>query len=199
MQLGRFGFEAKYGVEWLDGRPAGNALEFRQSRSGAGGPVLETHPESRWLKVIPADGEPWVGGFECGPGWMTEVFATPSPWVVSIVARGQGFWVPVLAPSDYETIRTIPVVKILSVPGSRRLVFVDHTRLEAYGPYGRLWLTERLSWDGLKVTEVTARSIRGMAWDSPANREVTFSVDMENGASEGGSSPSKYGVSPRCT
>ena len=80
------------------------------------------------------------------------------------------------------------------MPGKRILVFPDHTVLEAYGCNGFLWRTERLSWDGLKITEVAADIIRGAAWDSPANREVPFSVDTESGASKGGSSPAKYGA-----
>jgi hypothetical protein len=195
-ELTRLGFEASYSVERLDGRPRGSVREFRQPRHGAeaGELVLETGSEYLWFAVTPADGESWVGGFECGPGRLTGLFAAPSPEVVCVVAKGQGFWVPVLAPADYEIIRSIPIQEVLAVPGKRILVFIDYTELEAYGPGGFLWRTERLSWDGLKVTEVTAEMIRGTAWDSPANREVPFSVDTENGASEGGSSPAKYGA-----
>lgn len=196
MELTNLGFEASYRVEQLEGRPAGNVREFRRPRraAGAGELVLETDSGSLWFEVIPANGEPWVGGFECGPGGATGLFATPSPTALCVVAKGQGFWIPVQAAASYEMIRSIPIQDVLVVPGEPKLVFVDHTRLAAYGPSGFLWLTDDLSWDGLKVTEVTASMIRGTAWDSPANREVPFSVDTENGASEGGSSPARYGA-----
>ena len=196
MELTNLGFEAKYSVERLDSPPRGRVREFRQPRrSGrAGELVLETGSESLWLEVNPSDGESWIGGFECGPGRLTGLFATPSPDVVCVVVKGQGFWVPVLLPGDVEIIRSLPIQEVFAIPGKPILVFADYTELEAYGEGGFLWRTERLAWDGLKVTEVTAETIRGMAWDSPANREVPFAVDTESGASEGGSSPPKYGA-----
>lgn len=196
MKLTDLGFAVDYRVERLDHRPRGSVREFRQPRRSAraGELVLETGSEYLWLEVIPVDGESWIGGFECGPGRLTGLFATPSPDVVCVVAKGQGFWVPVLAPGDVEIIRSIPIEDVIAVPGKRVLVFADYTELEAYGGGGSLWRTERLSWDGLKITKVTAEVIRGTAWDSPANRDVAFSVDTETGASEGGSSPAKYGA-----
>ena len=196
MELTDFGFKVDYSVERLDGRPQGSVREFRQPRRGAGADelVLETGSEYLWFEVSPVDGEPWIGGFECGPGRLTGLFATPSSEVLCVVVKGQGFWVSVLAPGGYEIIRSLPIQQVFVVPGKRVLVFADYTELEAYGGSGFLWRTERLSWDGLKVTEVTAEAIRGTAWDSPANREVSFSVDTESGASEGGSSPARYGA-----
>lgn len=196
MQLTKHGFEAGYNVERLDSRPQGGVHEFRRSRHGldAGKQVLEMATESLWFKVSPLDSKSWIGGFECGPGGVTGLFATPSRQVLCVVTKGQGYWISVLDPANYEIVRSIPIQDVITVPGERKLVFVDHTRLAAYGPSGFLWLTDDLSWDGLTVTEITADTIRGTAWDSPANREVSFSVDTELGASEGGSSPTKYGV-----
>ena len=196
VRLTNLGFETSYSVEHLEGRPAGNVRHFRRPRRAAGADelVLETGSESLWFEVIPVGSELWVGGFECGPGGVTGLFATPSPSVLCVVAKGQGFWVPVLSPANYEMIRSIPIQEVVVVPGVRKLIFVDHTRLAAYGPSGFLWITDDISWDGLKVTEITTEVIRGTAWDSPANREVPFSVDTESGVSEGGSSPAKYGA-----
>ena len=196
MELRSLGFEASYGVEELEGRPVGNVRDFRRPRRsvGAGELVLETGSESQWFEVIPVGGEPWAGGVECGPGGVTGLFATRSPTALCVVAKGQGFWIPASSPADYEMIRSIPIREVLVVPAGPKLVFVDHTRLAAYGPSGFLWITDDLSWGGLKITEVTAEAIRGTAWDSPANREVPFSVDTESGASQGGSSPLKYGA-----
>ena len=196
MELTDFGFEADYSVKRLESRPRGSVREFRQPRrrAEAGELVFETGSEYLWFELSPVEGEPWIGGFECGLGRLTGLFATPSREVVCIVVKGQGFWVPVLAPGDYEIIRSTPIQEVLVVPGKRFLVLADYTELEAYGESGFLWCTERLSWDGLKVTEMTVETIKGTAWDAPANREVTFSVDTESGASEGGSSPAKYGA-----
>jgi hypothetical protein len=189
-------FDAHYDVERLNNRPQGNMYEFRCDRNplNKGGLILEMDSDQLFFEVTPFDGKSWTGSFESGPGGRTGVFATPSAEVLCVVAKGQGFWIPVLSPTSFEAIRAVPIKEILTVPRRRILIFVDYTKLAAYGEDGFLWQTDRLSWDGLKITEVSADMIRGMAWDSPANQEVPFSVDAQSGASEGGSSPAKYGA-----
>jgi hypothetical protein len=70
------------------------------------------------------------------------------------------------------------------------LVFADYLVLTAWGRNGKLWATERLSWDGLRITEVTADEVRGFGWEAPADREVAFVVDLATGRHRGGARPS---------
>ena len=72
------------------------------------------------------------------------------------------------------------------------MIFIDYVKLLGYGAKGLLWQTGSLSWDGLKITKVSSNKICGMAWDAPKNKEVKFSVEVTNGACEGGSSPEMY-------
>jgi hypothetical protein len=136
-------------------------------------------------------GQRWVGRFEGGAGGITGAFATPNPGVVCIVVSGQGFWVPVESPAQFELVRATPIKTVLAV-GLRLMVFVDNTRLAAYADNGFRWMTTDLSWDGIRVTEVGQDQIRGIGFDSPSNREVPFLVATTDGSSEGGSSPDQY-------
>jgi hypothetical protein len=65
-------------------------------------------------------------------------------------------------------------------------VFGDHTTLTAYGRTGLEWRTKQLSWDGLKILEVTADAIKGEGWDAPEDRFVEFNVDVRTGSHQGG-------------
>jgi len=196
MKVTTQGFEARYHVEQLNAPPREGVQEFRKARlrHTTGELILETSPESLLLEITPVDGEPWVGSFECGPSGATGLYATPHPDVLCVVAKGQGFWVHVHAAPNFEIIRAVPIKEVHPVPGRNMLVFVDFTKLAGYGADGLLWQTDDLSWDGLKISEVSADVIRGLAWDSPANRDVPFSVDVETGASTGGASPAKRGT-----
>jgi hypothetical protein len=77
------------------------------------------------------------------------------------------------------------------------MLFVDYTRIAAYGVAGFLWNTDELSWDGIELTEVETNLVRGLGWDSPAGRKVQFSVDLSTGSVAGGSSPAMYKVPSR--
>ena len=110
--------------------------------------VLEMPSDSLLVEVTPYDGEPWQGAFLQGLGGMSGLFATPLPTTLCVVARGQGYWVPVLTPRDFLEVSCIPVKSVFAVPGRSIVVFASYTELAAYGPSGMLWITEQLSWDG---------------------------------------------------
>jgi hypothetical protein len=166
--------------QWKRARPVGDTL------------VLEAPSDALLVEVTPDEGGPRQGAFLQGLGGISGLFATPSPTTLCVVAGGQGYWVPVLTPTDFLEIRCNPVKSVFAVPGRNIVVFASYTELTAYGPSGILWLADRLSWDGLTITEVTTRHVRGLGWDSPANCEVPFVVDVDTGEFEGGSSPEHY-------
>lgn len=128
MQLVTLGFDASYDVERLDRTPPSKMYEFARPRQTAGELVLETGFVTLHFEVAPLGRRPWIGAFECGPGGLTGLFATPSPDVLCVVAQGQGFWVPVLEPERFEITRSFPVKRVISVPGEPILVLVDYTR-----------------------------------------------------------------------
>ena len=195
MLLTTLGFELHYEIERANRSSAiGVAHEFRRPRTLAaqGSIAVETAAQSLVLEITPFSGESWIGSFHGGPEGLDGVFATPCADTVCVVVKGQGYWVPVLAPTTFELIQSAPIKQVVRIPDRNVLLFVSFTRLVAYGPCGFLWLTEDLSWDGLEITDVGAKTVLGTAWDSPANHRVPFSVDVETGKAEGGSSPAKY-------
>jgi len=172
--------------EVLPGLPGTGPAPHQFRREGQ-----RTHSEGLVVRVKPVDGEPWIGNFQYGDGdvYVSGVFVYSSDQFICVVARGQGYLVCGRRPSEYEIVRSYPIRDVRTIPEKSLIVFADYTELSAYGSKGFAWMTKTLSWDGLKITEVTAERITGVAWDAPANKEVGFSVDVTTGRSQGGSSP----------
>jgi hypothetical protein len=194
------GFDANYRVDRVNGPAPIGVSEFRRPdlvTKPAAGIELHTAAQKVVFKVTPEVGEQWIGEFWGGAEGVDGVFATPNADTLCIVVKGQGYWVPVREPTAFDVVRSIPIKRVLPVQNPAVLIFVNYTRLSAYGPQGFMWTTEDLSWDGLEILDVAAGTVRGTAWDSPAGRDTPFSVDIATGKAEGGSSPAKYGAASK--
>jgi hypothetical protein len=177
------GFSKRYNWENLAGLPGtGHVYQFH-------GRDQPTYSEGFVLRVIPDNGAPWIGNFQPGNGTFTGVFSYPLELIICVVVKGIGYLVAVNKPMEYEIVKSDPIREVRSLLEKRIIVFADFTDLTAYGPQGILWRTSGLSWDGLKITEVTPDFIRGIAWDAPQQREVEFLVDVQTGHYEGGVKP----------
>lgn len=192
MQTTTFGFDTNYRIELAhDAAPFG-VREFRKDRASFSPKIaLETGAKFVLLKVKPDGAEEWIGRFRGGAEGLDGLFATPNPNAFCVVVKGQGYWVSAQEPSAFEVIRMVPVKQVFAVEDLSALIFVSYTRLSAYGPRGFMWITEDLSWDGLCILDVSEGKVRGTAWDSPADRDIPFSVDIATGKAEGGASPAK--------
>ncbi|MDY7078090.1 MAG: hypothetical protein SXV54_14340 [Chloroflexota bacterium] len=141
------------------------------------------------VSVLPYKGPSWIGIFAPGyPKATTGVFSSPDEQSVCIVSSGQGYIVRVDNPQVWEKAQPFPVWDVRVISERKLLVLADFTVLTAYSTEGIAWTTMRLSWDGLKITEVTSDWIKGLGWDSPRGREVKFVVDVQTGQHEGGAS-----------
>lgn len=157
------------------------------------------------VEVKPSTSPSWIGSFQpCHEDYpLTGVYACPSPEQVCIVNQGAGYLVNVNQPSNWERIHVIPILGVQRVPDRPILLFWDFQDLAAYGPEGLLWRIERLSNDGLTITEVTASAITGISCRplnrTPYEEEVPFRIDPLTGKTEGGreSSGTRFRRSPQ--
>lgn len=178
------GFVAHYRARILPGLPGEGHGSLQFARPGQ-----SIHREGLVVRVDGKDGGAWVGNFQRGPEGLDGVFPTPSPSVVCVVAGGQGYLVPVDNPTEYVVVDAMPIKEVRAIAAKGILIFVDYVRLVGYGPSGCLWRTRRLSWDGIRLTDVTPERIAGFGRDASQGTEVPFSVDVDTGRSEGGSTP----------
>jgi hypothetical protein len=139
------------------------------------------------VEVRPGGGQPWLGTFAFG--YLTGVsgiFATPDPHRLCVVSAGDGYLVSVNEPTAWEMIKAIPIIDVRPVRARDIIVFANFTELVAYGKSGIKWRTERLTWDGMKITEVTDSFIKAEYWDVRSEAMASFVVDLATGRQEGG-------------
>jgi len=141
------------------------------------------------VQVDPYFGDSWTGIFAFGdvsPKGITGLYSWPVHIKLCVVSLGQGYLVDVIEPSNYEVIETQPILDVVPVTEREIIVFANYTELVAYGKSGLLWVTKRLSWDGIKITKVTSDSIEGEVWDPGRGGTADFIVNLANGKHEGG-------------
>lgn len=200
-----FDFDADYTVERLSesdsrsiqirfGPPTpstGTTVDSHADRSGSPRWVTLTDP-SRTIRVTPTKGKQWEGEFMSGAGELNGIYSTPARETLCVVVRGQGYFVDVLAPDNFQLVPAAPIVDVVDVPQLGMILFADYTKIVAYGSAGKLWRTTQLSWDGIDIGSIVGSALHGKAWDSPAATKVPFVLDLKTGAFTGGSSREMY-------
>ncbi len=54
---------------------------------------------------------------------------------------------------------------------------------------GLAWTSERLSWEGISITEISGQKLCGLGWDALTDKQVSFEVDLRTGRHTGGARP----------
>jgi hypothetical protein len=132
----------------------------------------------------------WTGTFAFGypsSESLTRVLSFPSRDHLCVVSRGAGYVVRAADPEDWYRVETFPIFDARPVVDRGLLLFSDFTTIAAYGPRGLVWKTERISWDGLRISATNAGYAWARAWNG--NREVSVRVDLRDGSAEGGVAP----------
>lgn len=141
------------------------------------------------VEVRPECGRTWFGTFAFGqvtPKGISGIFTTPNPERLCVVSQGAGYFVSATKPTEWEAIRATPIIDVRPIRAQGIIVFANFTELVAYGPTGMKWRTKRLTWDSLKITEVTDAFIKGEFWDIQSEATANFVVDLASGTHQGG-------------
>jgi len=155
-------------------------------------PIAPEEVESLLVRFTPAAAEPWLGAFARGfaaDDLISGVFGWPDGKSVAVVAAGYGYVVNVADPKSWVRLQPMPITGVEILPEHKLIVFADFTHMFAYNAERNLWKTERLSWDGLSVTQLGTDHIFGTAWDAMQDKEVEFVVDVRTGEHTGGARP----------
>lgn len=145
-----------------------------------------------YVRVAPLTGQPWYGFFASGfdsPHVMNAICSCPDPDSLCVVAGGYAYVVKANDPSQWLRVDQRPVVELRTVRDRQLLLFEGFTSITAVGPQGIAWNTERLSWEGLRVTAVNDHLLQGFGWDAAIDKEVGFEVDLLTGKHKGGAKP----------
>jgi len=178
-----FTFPRNYEVRMLEAAPPVHPIEKlyhypveleEGDRSGA------------YLRVTPQNGPAWVGFFALGfdsDQVVNQVCSTPDPERFCLVVGGYAYLVKASGPTEH------PVVDLRVLPQQGLVLFAGFTSITAVGSSGIAWTTERLTWEGLTITEIEGDRLLGHGWDALADKEAPFEVDLKTGKHIGGARP----------
>jgi hypothetical protein len=141
------------------------------------------------LMVRPKTGGSFLGTCALGftdPSMPTGVFACPNPDELCAVAGGYAYIVDTQKPEHSTHIPLKPATEVLPIPSQNLLIFVGFHSLYAWGPNGEVWKTERLSWEGIRITGLQDNILHGTGWNMFTDQDVPFTVDLQNGTHTGG-------------
>lgn len=136
------------------------------------------------VNITPKAGSSWLGVFAYGQlsdKAVTGVFSTPNPDTVCIIAKGEGYWVPVLNPSKWEFVKSAPIVDVRCARQNGLILFMDHTEIVAYGKSGLVWTSDRLSLDGFKILSLQQDKILGRYYSHSLDSDQDFTIDLFTG------------------
>lgn len=137
----------------------------------------------------PESSDAFLGTFALGfadPAAPTGVWSCPDPKWICAVSGGYAYLVNTQRPEEFAQIEYHPVLEVRVLPEWGLLLFAGHYSLLAWGVSGKAWQTARLSWEGVQITGIEGRWLRGMGWDMRTDRDVPFKVDLETGEQASG-------------
>jgi len=184
-----FTFPRNYEVRMLEAAPPVHPVEKMYHY-----PVeLEEGDRSgAYLRVTPQNGPAWVGFFALGfdsDQVVNQVCSTPDPERFCVVVGGYAYLVKASDPAAWQRVEQRPVVDLRVLPQQQLVLFAGFTSITAFGNSGLGWTTERLTWEGLTITEINMDKLLGHGWDAVADKEVPFEVDLKTGKHTGGARP----------
>jgi hypothetical protein len=109
------------------------------------------------------------------------VWSCPNSRQMCAIAGGYAYVVDLDRPDKWVQIPYRPVTWVDAAPEHKLLLFASFHRLWALGVEGKAWETNRLSWEGLRVTGINGRQLHGFGWDIETDSEVPFTVDLATG------------------
>jgi hypothetical protein len=180
-----FSFPRRYEWEVVDELPGGGAQPHYYFPGG----TLASGGDGVVVRIAPAGAAIWFGTFAFGKYGMTaatKILSMPDPGKLCVVSCGAGYIVSVQDPRSWESVKAIPVIDVRPIAGAGLVVFANFTELVAYGTEGVRWRTKRLTWDSMKLIDVTDEKIVGEYWDIRSEETRTFEVDVATGTHHGG-------------
>lgn len=144
------------------------------------------------LMVRPASGGAFLAICALGftdPSMPTGVYACPNPDEICAVAGGYAYIIDTTHPERSTHIALKPVVEVRSLEEQNLLLFAGFHTIVAWGEHGEAWQTAKLSWEGVRITDIAANTLHGFGWDLMTDKEVAFSVDLLTGRHQGGGFP----------
>ncbi len=116
------------------------------------------------------------------PAAPTGLWSTPRPEELCAVAGGYAYLIDTARPERFTMIAYRPVLEIRPAVAEGLLLFVGYHSILAWGREGQAWESEKLSDEGLTITEVENGVLRGVGWEMRTDKETVFTLDLTTGS-----------------
>jgi hypothetical protein len=130
------------------------------------------------------DAQPFLATCALGfrdPAVPTGVWSAPRKEEICLVSGGYAYIVDTAAPENFTMIPVRPVMEIRPVVAQGLLLFISHHSILAWGAEGLAWESEKLSDEGIKITDIAGGILHGVGWDMKTDRETRFALDLPSG------------------
>ncbi len=169
----------KQRFEILPSVPAYGPGPERFSASGNG-----PYGEAVAIRFLSSNDKEWAGVFEGGLGDTETALAHPDGKRIIVIASGQGYLVDSDDPEYREyfggAINTIlPIQSLDSIAFGSNIDFVLIST-------DSVWYSPRVSWDGIRKTNLLGEILQGEAWDY-TDQWVPFEINFASREVSGGS------------
>ena len=184
-------FPRNYSVQALESYPLLNPAEKLYQFPAR---LEEGDRTGTYVRITPGKSPKWVGFFALGfdsSDVANGIYSCPDADCLCVVAGGYGYIVNVANPEQWRQIEQRPVVQVKPVPELKLLLFVGFTSISCLGEANHLWISERLSWEGISVSNIEGEVLHGTGWDAITDREIPFQLDLRTGKSTGGAKPKR--------
>jgi hypothetical protein len=141
------------------------------------------------LLVKPTSGDTFLATCALGfadPTAPTGVWSCPDPEWLCAVSGGYAYLIHTLQPQQWSQIPYRPVLNVRALKEQQLLLFVGHHSILAWGRDGQAWQSERLSWEGIEITDIVGDTLCGLGWDLMTDKDVPFAIDLKTGEHTGG-------------
>jgi hypothetical protein len=131
-----------------------------------------------------SDAQPFLATCALGfrdPAVPSGIWSAPRPEEICAVAGGYAYLIDTTAPERFVMIPYRPVLEIRPLVSEGLLLFVGHHSILAWDRDGQAWESEKLSDEGVTITEVAAGILRGAGWEMIRDREKPFAIDLRSG------------------
>lgn len=115
------------------------------------------------------------------PSVPTGLWSCPKPEEICAVAGGYAYIIDTTAPERFTMISHRPVFEVRSLAAQGLLLFVGSRTILAWGVQGQAWESGKLSDEGLTITAIEDRILRGRGWSMITDQETPFALDLDTG------------------
>lgn len=111
----------------------------------------------------------------------TGIWSAPRPEEICAVSGGYAYLIDTAAPERFTMLPYRPVLEVRPVPAAGLLLFVGHHSILAWGVDGEAWQSEKLSAEGVTITNIEGGVLRGLGWELMTDKETPFTLDLRTG------------------